>query len=137
MTKDKLVQYEDIKKEIIELEVKIKKLEDKGVVVSAIESSYNRPPYTKHNILIESANTELLRKANYYKSILQQRLDDLLMAQIEIEEYINSISFSRLRRIFELRYIEQYTWRKIAYMMKGKATADSVRMEHDRYLKEN
>lgn len=137
MIKDKLVQLCDIKKEIIELEQKIKKLDDKGVVISSIEGSYNRPPFTKHNIQIESFNPKLMQKSNYYKSILQQRLNDLLDVQIEIEEYIDSIPISRLRRIFTLRYIEQYTWQKIAYIMKGRATADSVRMEHDRFLQEN
>ena len=134
MIKDKLVQLCDIRKEIIELEQKIKKLEDKGVLVCAVEGSYNRPPFTKHSILIESANPELLEKDKYYKSILQQRLNDLLDVQIEVEEYIDSIPISRLRRIFELRYIEQHGWQKIAYMMKGNATADSVRKEHDRFL---
>ena len=44
---------------------------------------------------------------------------------------------SRLRRIFELRYIKQYTWRKIAFIIGGSATERSVRAEHDRFFKEN
>ncbi len=68
--------------------------------------------------------------------MLQERLDKLLEVQIEIEEFINELPTSRLRRIFNLRYIEQYTWRKIAYIIGGNATDRSVRAEHDRFLQE-
>lgn len=135
--KDKLSQYEDIKKEISELESKIEKLEKKGLVIGAVEESRHKPPFGKHSILIEATNPELMNKAEEYKNLLQIKLNNLFQIKIEVEEYINSIPNSRLRRIFRLRYINQYSWRKISYIIGGKATERSVRAEHERFLQEN
>lgn len=135
--KDKLVQLCDIRKEISELESKLEKVEKEGIKVASAQASYKRPPFTKHDIIIEAQSPETRQKISYYKSVLQQRYDKLLKIQTETEEFINDLPTSRLRRIFTLRYIEQYTWRKIAYIIGKGATERSVRAEHERFLKEN
>lgn len=139
--KDKLFQINDIRKEISELQVKIEKLEKEGVLNDCVEASSKHFPYTKYNVKVEAKNPKLVKKINLYKAILQERLELLLDVQTELEEFISKLPTSRLRRIFELRYIEQYTWTKIAYIISEKnkknATSDSVRMEHDRFFKEN
>ena len=66
--------------------------------------------------------------------MLQSRYDKLIEEQAKIEEYIDNIPTSRLRRIFTYRYIEQYSWIKIAQLIGNGATEDSVKMEHHRYL---
>lgn len=133
----KLEQLCDIRKEISELQIKIEKLEKEGVLKDYVEASSKYFPYTKYNIKIESKNPKIVKKLNLHKAILQERLEDLLDLQTEIEEFISNLPTSRLRRIFEFRYIEQYTWRKIAYIIGGNATEDSVRKEHDRYFENN
>lgn len=135
--KSKLSQLNDLKKEISELQFKIEKLEKKGIVVGSVEASYKRPPYTKHNISIEANDPRFINKINDLKQTLQLRLNNLLELQNEIEKFISNLPTSRLRTIFELRYIKQYSWQKIAYVIGGYATKDSVRKEHDRFLKEN
>lgn len=135
--KDKLVQIDDIRKEIFELQSKIEKIEKEGVLNDCVEASSKHFPYTKYNVKVEAKNPRLVKKINMYKSILQERLELLLDVQTELEEFISKLPTSRLRRIFELRYIEQYTWTKIAYIIGRNSTPDSVRKEHDRFFKEN
>mgnify|MGYP001861034113 CR=1 FL=1 len=135
--KSKLSQLNDLRIEISELQFKIEKLEKKGIVIGNVEASYKKPPYTKHNISIEASDPRYINKMNDLKQTLQLRLNNLLELQNEIEKFISGLPTSRLRRIFELRYINQFSWQKIAYTIGGYATKDSVRKEHDRFLKEN
>lgn len=135
--KSKLSQLNDLEVEISELKSKIINLEKKGIVIGSVEASYKRPPYTKHNITIEAQDLRYVNKINDLKQTLQLRLCNLLELQNEIEKFISGLPTSRLRRIFELRYINQFSWQKIAYVVGGYATKDSVRKEHDRFLKEN
>ncbi len=134
--KSKLSQLNDLRIEISELQFKIEKLEKKGIVIGNVEASYKKPPYTKHNISIEASDPRYINKMNDLKQTLQLRLNNLLELQNEIEKFISGLPTSRLRRIFELRYINQFSWQKIAYTIGGYATKDSVRMEHDRFMKE-
>lgn len=135
--KNKLDQLYDIRKEVSEIESKLEKAEKEGIKVASVQASYKRPPFTKHDIIVEAQTPETKEKISRYKSVLQERLKKLLEVQTEVEEYISDLPTSRLRRIFELKYIEQYTWRKIAYIIGKGATERSVRAEHERFLKEN
>ena len=133
--KNKLEQLYDTRKEISEIEAKLDKIEKEGIKIASVQASYKRPPFTKHDIIVEAQAPETKEKINYYKSILQGRLEKLLEIQTEVEEYIAELPTSRLRRIFELKYIEQYAWRKIAYIMGNGATEESIKKEHNRHLK--
>lgn len=135
--KNKLSQLSDIKLEISELQYKIEKLEKKGIFVTNVQASYKRPPYSKHSIFVEASNPKIVNKINDLKKTLELRLENLLELQNEIEIFVSGLPTSRLRRIFELRYINQFSWQKIAYIVGGYATKDSIRKEHDRFLKEN
>ena len=135
--KEKLVQFCDIQQEIKELEIKINKLEKQAETFDIVEGSSLTMPYQKKNIKIKHVDLKKKINLNYYQSILEKRMQELLEMQIEVEEFISSIPTSRLRRIFEYRYIEQFSWTKIAFLIGGSATADSIRMEHIRFLEKN
>lgn len=135
--KDKLNQLYDIRKEISEIKAEIKKVEKDGIGLAPVQESRHYPPYGKHDIVIEAQTSIARDLISKYKSMLQERYNELLNVKIETEEYIEKMPTSRLRRIFELRYIKQYTWRKIAFIIGGSATERSVRAEHDRFFKEN
>lgn len=135
--KDKLNQLYDIRKEISEIKAEIKEIEKNGTGLAAIQESRHNPPYGKHDIIIETQTSTARDLISRYKSMLQERYNKLLKVKIEVEEYIEKMPTSRLRRIFELKYIKQYTWRKIAFIIGGNATEDSIKQEHSRYLKEN
>lgn len=53
------------------------------------------------------SNTELLAK----------RLDTAAGLEREIMEYINAVDNSRVRRIMQYKYVDGYTWQKIANIM--------------------
>lgn len=81
---------------------------------------------------------------NYYlkEALLQKRqkslreLDDKILAAItEVEEFINQLKDSRMRRILTYRYIDQLSYVQIAHKVGGKCSADSIRKEIDRFLK--
>lgn len=123
-----------MQKEIRELEEKINKLEIKVNEFSIVEASSLKPPYQKQNIKVDHIDIKKKRTLNYYKSMLQERYDRLLEQQIKVEEFIDNLPNSRLRRIFTYRYFEQCTWQKVAYKIGGGATEQSIKLEHFRYL---
>lgn len=138
--KEELLQLCDIKKEIKELENKIKKLENKSqeLVSDSVQSTTKVFPFLINHYHIQGKDTRILKKIEQYKTILENRYEELLKIQLQIEEYINNIPISRVRRIFEYRYIEQFSWAKVAIAIGGDSTTEeSVRKEHDRYLKNN
>lgn len=60
--------------------------------------------------------------------------DQLLELLSGVEEYIESIEDSRMRMIMRFRYMDDMTWKEIARRMRNGSTADSIRMEHNRFL---
>ncbi len=85
LTKEKLKQLIDLRKEIKEIEQKIK----------------------HEDTEIPSGNTALLEKRKHMAAELEK----------EISGYINSVDDSRVRRIMQYKYIDGYTWKRIAKIM--------------------
>ncbi len=135
--KEKLEQLYDVRKEVSELTGKINKLEPDGIVKDYVYKSSKYPPYTKHKVTLVAENPRLVKQLEEYRNILSRSACELLEIQLECEKFISQLPTSRLRRIFRYRYIEQFSWRKIAYVIGGDATAESTRKEHDRFFKEN
>lgn len=135
--KESLIQYTDTQKEIRELENKIRKLDNKSTAADIVDSSSTVFPYLQQHLKVEAVNIRQRNTLNYYRNILQNRYGRLLKQQLQVEEFIDNLPTSRLRRIFTYRYLENYSWQKVAYMIGGMATEDSIRKEHDRFLKES
>lgn len=58
--------------------------------------------------------------------------------EVELEflrGYIASIDDALTRRVFELRYINQYSWDQVARKIGGGNTAEAVRKRHNRYIR--
>lgn len=85
LTKEELEQLIDLRKEIKEIEQKIKN-EKTGC---------------------PSDNLELLKIREHMAAGLEK----------EITEYINTVRDSRIRRIMQYKYVDGYTWKKIANIM--------------------
>lgn len=135
--KEELSQLIDIKKEIKELNTKINKTKGINNLTDVVEASSKRFPYTKHPIKLVGENVAVASKIDGYRGTLEKRLLDLLDTKARIEIFISKIPNSRLRRIIEIKYMsnEYMSWIKVARKIGGNATADSVRMEHDRFFK--
>lgn len=66
--------------------------------------------------------------------ILAEKEQELLEVITALEEKIDSIGDSRMRRILSLRYIDGLSWVQVAHRIGGNATADSCRNAQDRFL---
>lgn len=130
--KQKLKDYNDLILEISIIKAKIKKLEGKDILIDSVQGSSKYFPYTKRNIIIESPQPKLIQEKEQYKKLLEKKAKRLIDKRIEIETFIGNLPTSRLRNIFELKYIQGYSYKMIAYKLGGNATEESVRKEHDR-----
>ncbi len=135
--KDCLAQYCDTKEEIKELEKKIQKLEKSYKVADTVDTSSAIFPYLQKTLKIENVDYVKQKKICSYKDLLKARYDRLLEQQIKVEEFIDKLPTSRLRQIFEYRYIDNNTWVKVAMRLGNGATFESIKKEHNRFLEKN
>lgn len=134
--KQKLSQYIDIREEIKMLEKRIEKLEKsaRDIVSDVVDDTTSSFPIIQVHTKIQGTDIKTIHKLDKLKAILNERYDKLLKVKIEVEEFIDTIPTSRLRRIYEYRYLDGYSWIKISQLIGSKSTEDSIRMEHDRFL---
>ena len=140
--KNVLEQYSSIKKEIADIErmiaesnSKIKKFE-KQVVSDTVTGT--RPDLTTGPIKITGIAQKQIDKENELNrnriqkmKRFKKRLEKLV---VEVEEYIQKIPESEIRRIARMRYIENLSWRRVAVHMGKGYTEDSCRIKMDRFL---
>ena len=141
ISKQDLIQYSDLKKEVVEVRNKIKKLEQDILKIESGETVIDSvtggnggcqhfkiegvpiPEYSHKKTLLYSR-----------KTTLQLLEDDLLDKTNEIEEFIASINDSRIRRIINLRFLENKSWNEGADCIGGGNTEDSVRNSFTRFF---
>ena len=85
---------------------------------------------------ISSPVQKIAEQREKIRELISMKLAEISVAEREILEYIFSINDSQIRRIMRLRHIELKSWLQVANTIGGNNTADSVRMAHDRFLKE-
>lgn len=141
--KNVLEQYTSIKKEIADLErmiaesnSKIKKFE-KQVVSDTVTGT--RPDLTIGPIKITGiAQQQIDRENELNRNRIQKmkrfkkKLEKLV---VEVEEYIQKIPDSEVRRIARMRYIENLSWRRVAVHMGEGYTEDFCRQKMNNFLK--
>lgn len=141
--KSVLEQYTSIKEEIIDLERRnkndrneIKKLE-KQITRDTVTGS--RDDLTIGPIPVEGIAERMIEKKQdriHNRMIKQmqhrQKLEDM---KEEIEDYIQKIEDSEIRRIARFRYIDDLEWRQVAVRIGKGYSADSCRMKMERFLK--
>lgn len=141
VTKEVLSQYPDLQEEIKEVRLKIERLErdidrieDGEMVIDSVTGGNGG----KQHFKIEGVPfPEYSRKKTllYARKVTLQLLeDDLLEKTNEVEEFIASIDDSRMRRIINLRFLENKTWNQVADYIGGGNTEDSVRKSFTRFL---
>ena len=157
VSKEIIVQYSDLQEEIKEvrkkieyLENRIPKIEKRLEEIEAGEKVRDKvrggegglQSFNIEGVPIveyEKKKTELLSKKlllNNRKSTLEILEFDLLQKTNEVEEFIASVDDSRMRRIINLRFIENLSWNKVADRIGGGNTEDSVRMAFNRFMAE-
>lgn len=141
MTKNVLSQYDDLLRELKEVEqrisnikAEIRRIEDEGEVTDMVTGGYGgiqhfsiqgfpEPEYKKKKALLR--NREII--LNALKSEIEETVND-------VQVYINSIEDSHIRRIVSMRYIDGLKWRQIAENVGGGNTEDAVRKTVERFL---
>lgn len=141
VTKELLIQYDDlihereeVKRKITKLEQEIDKIEQEGAVVDKVRGGegglqsykiegFPYPQYNKKKALL-SARKETL---NGLELKILKNLN-------EIEAFIAGITDSHVRRIINLRIIEKNTWGKIAEKIGGGNTEDGVKKIFYRFM---
>lgn len=141
MDKKVLKQYCDLRKEIADIKKRRDKLIKQKVLVlkDSVKGSSSFFPYTPTTFKIEGVQSKDSRnqKLDQYDRLLEDFENQLLDLKIEIEKYIETLADSRIRRILRFRYIDDLGWVQVAYEMGENATEESVRKEHERFLKNN
>ena len=128
MTRQELNQLYYLKKDIKYTKNKIQELEDRATKITA-------------NLSLASVKGGANSKDAIYaqlidlKNCLEKKVKEREDLRLDLLKYIESIEDAQIRYIFKYRYINHYSWRKIAFKIGGGNTADSVRKRHERYLK--
>ena len=143
MTKDILVQYCDLKEEIKDLRRRIEnkqkeidRLEEEGAVTDSVKGGYGGEQHFK---ITGFPYPEYSRKKTalyLYKAQLENAELELLELTNAVEEYIQSLTNSRIRRIIRYRFIDDLRWYQVAQRMGGRATEDSVKKEFQRFMQQ-
>lgn len=141
MTKNVLSQYDDLLRELKEVEqrianikAEIRKIEEEGEVTDMVSGGYGgiqhftirgfpEPEYRKKKALLR--NREII--LNALKSEIEETVND-------VQIYINSIEDSHTRRILSMRYVDGMTWKQVAKNVGGGNTEDAVRKTIERFL---
>lgn len=141
VSKEILSQYSSLRQEIEELRQKIKKnerqiqqIEQDGRVCDKVKGGeggiqsfkiegFPHPQYEHQKTLLYSRRATL--------ASLETRLAEMLN---EIEKFIESINDSRMRRIINMRIIDNLSWNQIADKIGGGNTEDSVRKAFSRFI---
>lgn len=128
MTKEELIEYSNLKKEIEDLEKRINKIHKITETVSdTVQNGY------KHRAVIFGIDLSRKRKLHTYEYKLQNFYNKLFEEQNKIEDYIETIPKSDIRQIFRYKYIDDFSWLQIMHLMKYNEES-TARKKHDRFL---
>jgi hypothetical protein len=148
LTKDILIQYcdlleeiKDLRKRIQSTKDKIKRLEDEGQVTDSVTCGKRG----KKPLATVKITGFPCREYSRAKTLLQVREMQLQLLEInlleltnQVEEYIQGIPSSRIRRIMRYVYLDDLTYIQTAHRMGGiNDTPDGIRMELKRFLEKN
>lgn len=133
------MEYQDLRDEIAKLEKQIKKMETSRCQVSdsvkgtRSDGTYGSIRITGFPVPDYYRRKDLLEKRK--KKLTEFELQ-LLELTNEVDDYINSMADSRMRRMIRHKFFDELSWVQVAHKMGGKYTADSCRMAVERFLQE-
>ena len=138
MDKQILEQYidacaliEDTKNDIKRLKKRRRQMEQISVKGSAHEF-----PYTPKNYHFEGLRYAVVKnpdELDKLEVILAARIRNAERIKQQVEAWMLTIS-PRMQRIIRYKIFDELTWAQVAARMGRKATADSVRMEYERFM---
>lgn len=139
MNKKLLSDYIDACELIKETEEDIKKLKrnKKTIIQTNVKGSNPNFPYEEKHFHIEGMKFPYIDDVRLRREeqLLEERRENAEKVKVQVESELNSIPV-RMQRIIKAKYFEGLSWQQVADRLGRKATADSVRMEMERFFKE-
>lgn len=140
MTLDQLEQYTNLRAEVAELERKQERAERRARVIltDSVRGSDPEYPYCPHTIIIRGHGERQARTVRKIKMERRKRLEKAKGQLAEIEAFIASVDDSRIRRIVDLKYIQNKTWAQVGQKVYGAPKyGDAARMLLTRFLEKS
>ena len=138
MDKNILQEYIDACELIKDTEKQIHKLNQKKktIIQTNVKGSMHEFPYVEQRFKIQGTTFSIKDdfRLRYEERLLEQRKAKAEQVKLQVEEWMLTIP-SRMQRIVKYRYLEGMSWERVAERMGRRATADSVRMELNNFLK--
>lgn len=137
MNKQELEEVFYIEKEIKDLENRIYKKEKQSPNVSDVVQN----GYKRHAVIYGVDVKRAYKLQNMYEKLRKFKIQ-LVDKKQEIIDYIQKVPFSEIRQILMFKYIDGYSWIKIAHKMNSiyntdKYNEDNIRIKIDRFLEKN
>lgn len=139
--KNALSQYNDLVREIEEVEQRIAKTErdlqriiDEGEVTDMVRGGEGGIQHFQITGFPNRDYNRMTTLLNTRKSILHALKSEIEQSINDVQEFINGIEDSHIRRIVTMRYIDGMRWKQIAVNIGGGNTEDSVRKTVERFL---
>ncbi len=138
MDKAILQEYIDACELVKETEKEIRKLNQKKktIIQTNVKGSMHEFPYVEQHFKVQGTTFTVKddSRLRYEEKLLERQKAKAEQIKLQVEEWMLTIS-SRMQRIVKYRYLEGLSWEQVAAKMGRKATADSVRMELNKFLK--
>lgn len=136
--KETLDQYIDACTLLKEIEQEVKKLEKEKCKIEKdkVSGSNHDFPYQRQSFSIEGVVEKKSNALERKRKVLQKQRAQAEEIKLLVEEWIPTLPL-RTQRIVRLRFIDGLSWREVARKIDRRATADSIRIELQRFLKKN
>lgn len=131
MTLKELSQCYDLKNEIEQLELKIKKLEDEATDTSAKITGM------PHSADIRDKIGETVANLDAYKTKLIDRHKRYSIELIRLNDYISACPDSLTRQILTYRFVNGLSWNQVAASVGSSITCEAAKKIAYRYIRNN
>lgn len=140
MDKAILEDYIDACEQIRETEKEISALKKKRKTIIQTNVSGSNPdfPYEKKHFKIQGTAITVREdsRLRQQEKVLEERKENAERLKQQVEEWLNMIP-NRMQRIIRYKIFEGKSWEQVATKIGRKATGNSVRMEFERFMKNN
>ena len=138
MYKSILCQYIDACELIKDTEREIERIRNRRqeVVTDKVKGSSYDFPFGQVSYVIRGIpyDTQDQTELDRQEHILKERKAAAEVIKLQVEEWLSTVP-PRMQRIIRYKVFEGMTWAQVAVRMGRKATADSVRMEFQNFMK--
>lgn len=136
--KEILDQYIDACTLLKEIEQEVKKLKKERCRIEKDKVFGSNPdfPYQVRGFSIEGVVEKKSNALDRKRKVLQKQRAQAEEIKLLVEEWIPTLPL-RTQRIVRLRFVDGLSWRDVARKIDRRATADSIRIELQRFLEKN